>query len=226
GPSMSETKPEAEAQYVAAAGHQTRAGHPTEAVPVAEATPPTAGGRAPSATVRMAGPEDARSVARLHAESWPRDYRGAYADAYLDGDVVADRLAVWSARLADPAGTVTIAAEDGSDLVGFVHVVLDDDERWGSLVDNLHVVWHRKRSGIGRALLARAAAAVVERARTRRLYLWVQEPNVAAQRFYLALGGVRVERRPLEPPGGNPAWLVGSPHCFRMTWPDAARLAA
>ena len=43
---------------------------------------------------------DFPQVATLHAESWRRHYRGAYSDAYLDGDVVADRLEVWGERMA------------------------------------------------------------------------------------------------------------------------------
>lgn len=37
---------------------------------------------------------DAQAVARLHADSWRRYYRGAYSDAFLEGDVVQDRLSV------------------------------------------------------------------------------------------------------------------------------------
>ena len=112
---------------------------------------------------RAAGPDDAGSVARLHADSWRRHYRGTYADAYLDGDILTDRRAVWSARLAAAAGTATLPAtatllaEDDTGPVGFVHVVFDDDDRWGSLVDNLHVAPGRQRAGIGTGLLARAA---------------------------------------------------------------------
>jgi hypothetical protein len=32
-----------------------------------------------------------RRSQNLHADSWRRHYRGAYADAFLDGDVLADR---------------------------------------------------------------------------------------------------------------------------------------
>ncbi|MDG4789327.1 hypothetical protein O7626_25955 [Micromonospora sp. WMMD1102] len=63
-------------------------------------------------TFRAAVAGDAEGVAALHADSWRRHYRGAYTDAFLDGDVFADRLAVWSARLADPAPqAVTVLAE-------------------------------------------------------------------------------------------------------------------
>src|SRR5690348_9141775 len=78
---------------------------------------------------RVAGPTDATAVADLHADSWRRNYRGAFADAFLDGDVVAERRAHWATRFTGP-GTTTILAEDGGRLVGFVHVVFDDDPTW------------------------------------------------------------------------------------------------
>src|SRR5258708_16945646 len=90
---------------------------------------------------RLAGPGDAEAVAALHADSWRRHYRGAYSDAYLDGDVEGDRLAVWSERLRDRRTDYrTIVAEDAGRLVGFAHTVLDEDEAWGALLDNLHVL--------------------------------------------------------------------------------------
>src|SRR2546429_2531927 len=92
---------------------------------------------------RAATTVDADRVAALHAESWRRHYRGAYADAFLDGDVLADRRASWSRRLASPGpGRVTILAQSGgggSRLAGLVPGGLGDDARRGALVDNLHV---------------------------------------------------------------------------------------
>src|SRR5256885_1019940 len=113
---------------------------------------------------RAAHADDAEQVAALHAASWRRHYRGAYADSYLDGDILTDRRAVWSARLAEPAGRITVVADDGDGIAAFVHVVLDEDGHWGSLVDNLHVAHRHQRSGIGTALLARAGASILERA--------------------------------------------------------------
>src|SRR3954466_4329007 len=101
--------------------------------------------------LRLTGAEVAGQIALLHADSWRRHYRGAYADSFLDGDVVADRRSVWSARLATPANSHTVVAEDDDRLVGFIHVVFDQDPRWGSLVDNLHVVHDRHRAGVGTA---------------------------------------------------------------------------
>lgn len=166
---------------------------------------------------------DAEQVAALHADSWRRHYRGAFADAFLDGDVIADRRTVWSARFAAPGSSETVLAEEGGRLVGFVHVMFDDDPEWGSLVDNLHVVRDQHRSGIGRRLLGRAAAAIGERGASKAMYLWVLEQNISAQQFYRACGGAHVETAEVPPPGGDPARLNGSPRGLRMAWPDASR---
>lgn len=180
----------------------------------------------PSLRFRAAGADDAQSVAALHADSWRRHYRGAYSDAFLDGDVLKDRRSVWQTRLAAPGNHATTMAEDEAGaLLGFVHVVFDDDERWGSLVDNLHVTSDRKRSGIGTELMVRAAEAVAERARTTAMYLWVLEQNTAAQQFYAALGGAEVEKTGAEPPPAA-ARPGAAPQKFRIAWPDAATIIA
>lgn len=170
---------------------------------------------------RLAGPGDAPSVAALHADSWRRHYRGAYSDAFLDGDVSADRLTLWSDRLRVPdPGHRTILAEDNDGLVGFAHTVLDDDPTWGALLDNLHVIHRRKRRGVGARLLAATAQAVTEAATNPRLYLWVLEQNTDGQAFYQAQGGQCVGRRTVSPPGGVPGRLNGSPIALRYAWPD------
>lgn len=172
---------------------------------------------------RLAAPPDAEAVAALHADSWRRNYRGAYSDAFLDGELDADRLAVWGSRFSDPdAGTHTVIAEDAVGLVGFAHTVFDANPTWGALLDNLHVNHERKRRGVGSRLMALTARAVVER-RTG-LYLWVLEQNMSAQAFYAANGGNFVERAPASAPGGNPAWLNGSPFKLRCAWADPAAI--
>ncbi|WP_433726928.1 N-acetyltransferase family protein [Actinoplanes sp. CA-051413] len=165
--------------------------------------------------LRPAGPADAALIAELHAASWRRHYRGAFADFYLDGDVITERRAVWSSRLAAPGAGLTLLAEAGAELIGFIHIEADHDERWGSFIDNLHVRHDRQRSGVGRALMAAAAEAVEHRAR----YLWVLEQNVAAQGFYRALGGRCVEKAVVSPPGGVAGRLHGTPHKLRFVWP-------
>jgi ribosomal protein S18 acetylase RimI-like enzyme len=171
-------------------------------------------------TFRPAGPADAEAVAALHADSWRRHYRSAYSDEFLDGDVAADRLAVWTARLRNPdPRRCTILAEDGG-LLGFANTFFDDDPTWGALLDNLHVADGQKRLGIGSRLLALTAKALLERPEPTGLYLWVLEQNREAQAFYEACGGKCVERRPVEPPGGIASRLNGTPVKLRYVWPQ------
>lgn len=168
---------------------------------------------------RLATRSDAGAIAALHAESWRRNYRGAYSDAFLDGDVRAERLTVWTARLRVPdPRSQTILAEDGEGLVAFAHTVFEDDPCWGALVDNLHVAQGRKRRGIGSRLMGLTERAVLERGTG--FYLWVLEQNHDARAFYEARGGRCVERAPVPPPGGVASRLNGSPVGLRYAWTD------
>lgn len=126
---------------------------------------------------RDAMPVDAAAVAALHADSWRRHYRGAYADGYLDSR---------------------------DELAGFAHVILDADRDWGALLDNLHVAVAQQGRGIGATLMARAGEFVTRLRPESGLYLWVLEQNVAAQRFYEAIGG--------QPIGIRYVWL--EPGCL------------
>jgi ribosomal protein S18 acetylase RimI-like enzyme len=187
--------------------------------------PSRTGARAMHIEFRLAGAADADAVARLHADSWRRHYRGAYSDAFLDGDVLDDRLAEWASRLntADARSHTIVAL--APELVGFAHTVFDDDAAWGALLDNVHVAGGRQRTGIGARLLGLSAAAVAQRSPGSGLYLWVLEQNTAAQAFYAALGGACVGREAVGAPGGKPGRLVGSPAKLRYAWPRASLLA-
>jgi ribosomal protein S18 acetylase RimI-like enzyme len=163
---------------------------------------------------RQATKRDIESIAIVHAESWRRNYRGAYSDAFLDGPVFEDRRAVWTERLTQAnALHETIVAEQHGSIVGFVHTVLDDHPVWGALVDNLHVVPTVKRQGVGRQLMAQSAAAVLARGTNERLYLMVLQANTSAQAFYAAVGGECVGRETSEARGGGT--IVG----LRYVWP-------
>jgi predicted N-acetyltransferase YhbS len=113
--------------------------------------------------LRFAVAADVSAVGALHAESWRRHYRGAYSDHYLDGEVFADRLAVWTRQLGQPAVEHrTLVAQSEERIVGFAHTVLDDDAVYGALLDNLHVAYAWKGQGIGTELLAATASAVLD----------------------------------------------------------------
>ncbi|HEX4467053.1 MAG TPA: GNAT family N-acetyltransferase [Solirubrobacteraceae bacterium] len=174
---------------------------------------------------RVAGSADAPAVARLHAESWSRNYRGAYSDEYLDGDVFEDREQVWSERLRrlDPDHFTLLAEADG-ELVGFAATIFDENPDWGALVNNLHVSPAVSRRGIGRRLLGLTATALLERPMLTSMYLWVLEQNGPARAFYEACGGVLSGRSLVPAPGGVPARLHGTPAMVRYVWLDPAVL--
>jgi ribosomal protein S18 acetylase RimI-like enzyme len=164
---------------------------------------------------RDATPRDAEAVAALHARSWRESYRGEFSDAFLDGDLLGERLRVWRERLGHaPAGQLVQLAVDGPHLAGFVCAYGAHDPRWGSLVDNLHVARESKRRGIGAALMGHAGTWLGRHYPDFAAYLWVLESNTAARRFYESLGGRNAGVSTMETHGGA---VVRS---CRYTWPN------
>ncbi len=168
---------------------------------------------------RTATAADAEVVAGLHADSWRRTYRGMYSDEFLDGDLVGERLSVWTPRLDDPpANQYVCLAERNGRLAGFICGYADEDPTWGSLIDNLHVSIDFRRSGIATELMVRAAGWFAANAQSRAVYLWVIEQNTGARRFYETLGAVNAETVDLTLQSGNPG------RTCRYVWPDAVSL--
>lgn len=170
---------------------------------------------------RRTNAKDAGAIATLHAESWRVAYRGALRDEFLDGDVFTDRATQWGARLsAPPENQLVIVAEDDDGPAGFACAYGRDDERWGTLLDNLHVRRERQRHGTGARLLAEVAAWTLEHYPDAGLYLWVVEQNRDAQRFYRKLGAEDRGGDVWMPPGG------GSTPTRRYVWTNGESLGA
>ena|ERR1700733_10709261 len=169
---------------------------------------------------REATEDDAGAIAALHSDSWRRHYRGAFLDSYLDGDILPERLEVWTCRLSTPrSNQFTVCADLGGETMGFAHTIFGSDPKWGALLDNLHVRSDHKRRGIGTELLAQTARALVRTRPSEGLHLWVLDQNIAAQAFYDARGGMRVETTLRGPfPGGGTS--VG----HRYFWADPRHL--
>ena len=149
---------------------------------------------------------DATTIARIHATSWRSAYRGILPDEYLDDDIDADRLTYWRRRLSAPAerDVGVLALQDGAP-VGFGFAVRDDDEHWGSMLDNLHVLPEHKGHGLGRSLMRELVAQLAEAGTAAGLYLWVYEANAGACRFYERLGAVRLNAEVVDTAGGGRA---------------------
>lgn len=142
------------------------------------------------------------------------------SDKFLDGDVILNRLQVWRHRLSDDrADQFVCLAEDGQNLVGFICAYGNEDSKWGSYIDNMHVAHERKRKGIGTALMKEATDWLKTHYPQIGVYLWVMEVNGPARRFYECLGASNagtVDK--LDPAGGS------APNC-RYVWSDPTKLA-
>lgn len=168
---------------------------------------------------RLANEKDAVNIALLHTQSWQHHYRGIWSDAFLDGPVVENRLAVWQKRLLEsPENQLVLLAESAGQLVGFVCMYANENPQYGALLDNLHVSGALQGQGIGKELVRRAATWLYARDATAIFYLWVLKRNVAAQGFYDRLGGERVECVAVQNPDGS------FTDCYRYVWRDLQRL--
>lgn len=170
-------------------------------------------------TFRLAETKDAEPIALLHATSWRQNYRGMMPDEFLDGDVLANRTAVWRDRLGGARDNQFVyVAEQNSKLIGFVCAFGDKDPTWGSYIDNLHVAREFKGMGIGTALMKHVALWLQSSYPQAGVYLWVIEANVGARRFYEALGSINAGIQDQPDPGG------GSAPCCRYVWTNAKAL--
>jgi GNAT superfamily N-acetyltransferase len=170
-------------------------------------------------TIRTAEAADADVIAQLHARSWHTAYRGILRDEFLDGPLLADRLALWGARFAEVrrADQIVLVDEEAGEIQGFACAFLDADPDWGTLLDNLHVVPECKGKGLGRQLMAEVANQMLKLNRTR-LHLWAFEQNHAARRFYERLGGVITTSHAELAPDGREVNAV------RYCWSDLANV--
>lgn len=129
-------------------------------------------------SIRVAVVGDAAALADLHLDVWDDAYTGLVALSVLDGrraTPLAERVAIWEARLAAPA--TTWVAEDDGELVGFASA---GGGRDGSGQLELMALYVRARvygTGVGHALLR---AAIGDRS----AYLWVLVGNERAITFY------------------------------------------
>jgi N-acetylglutamate synthase-like GNAT family acetyltransferase len=114
--------------------------------------------------IKDACPDDYKAIAKLHADSWKKYYRGIYSDKFLDNDVYQNGWMCGMSGSALPAlnQQVIIALAEGN-IAGFACIYINDDPVFGTLLDNLHVTSSIQRSGIGTMLIKEAAKRSYEK---------------------------------------------------------------
>ncbi len=158
--------------------------------------------------IRAGRPEDLPAIAALHDASWQEVYRGLLPEDYL-GSGARDLLAHKWATMPEAA---LFVAESGGGLDGFIAVENGD----AAYVDALHVAAGARGTGLGRALLARAARQARDWG-CAGLWLTLLAGNDPADRFYRALGAVETWRGP------DPDFPVPV-EAIRLDWSDLSRL--
>jgi ribosomal protein S18 acetylase RimI-like enzyme len=179
-------------------------------------------------TIRSATEADAAAIAAIHAASWRDAYAGILSSDFLNGDIEGNRLDLWTRRFRDqpPSQLVDVALDSTGTVMAFACSYADFDDRWGSLVDNLHVLPRFRGRGVGERLLRSIVAQLEAESPERGLHLWVFEANVAGLRFYNRLGGRVVEKKASEIPaaGGKAVLRVHWAAPSEVLWTASLRL--
>ena len=135
--------------------------------------------------IRLAEPEDAMAVARVHVRSWQVAYRGLLPDEYLDQLRPEDRAERYDFASRDPLKPRTIVATEGGLIYGFATTApsRDPDLKDHGELFALYVEPEQWGRGIGVALVS-AARAHLFGSGFRDALLWVLAGNVRAEHFY------------------------------------------
>src|SRR5580698_5346351 len=135
--------------------------------------------------LRLAEPEDAIAVARVHVRSWQAAYRKLLPDDYLDQLRPEDRAQKYDFATLDPANPRTIVAADKGLINGFVSTApsRDPDLPGHGELCALYVDPVYGGRGVGVALVSAARANLLALG-FRNAFLWVLAGNVRAERFY------------------------------------------
>ena len=136
-------------------------------------------------SVRPAGVADALAIEAIRVRGWRAAYRHVFPPAELDALPVDETR--WRNRLEKPpAGWAVFVADEGETVTGFAALGPSRDERGVGELYAIYVDPSAWGSGVGRALIAEAEAALG--ARWDEATLWVLEDNPRARRFYERAG--------------------------------------
>jgi ribosomal protein S18 acetylase RimI-like enzyme len=142
-----------------------------------------------SIAIRPATLADVEGIARVHVQAWRESYTGLVPAEAFEQHSTERRLTQWRATLSDPDRSTLAYERDGA-LAGFIS---GGPIKWTGLstdseVASLYLLDAFKRRGNGRALFAQFMSVLADRGFTS-CGLWTLTSNLAARRFYEALGG-------------------------------------
>jgi L-amino acid N-acyltransferase YncA len=124
--------------------------------------------------IRLALPNDAAEIARVHVDSWRSSYRGLLADEFLDSLSEAGYTDRWRRVIGDGASRVLVV-EEADGIVGFAS---GGRERAGESgyegeLYAIYIVAGSQRKGLGRELVHTMATALREKG-LRDMIVWAR----------------------------------------------------
>ena len=141
-------------------------------------------------TYRIAEIEDFPTIAKLHALSWQKHYRGIYSDAYLDKTIFLERATEWQKRAKESSENRNIIlALEKEEIIGFSCTYLNYKNSGESLLDNIHVAAEHQGKGIGLKLMQESYDWAKGNAPSATFYLTVLKDNLKSKEFYYRFGG-------------------------------------
>ena len=171
--------------------------------------------------IREAQVADARAIAEIHVAVWRTTYRGIVPGDYLAALSVDDREQRWAAILAGDLGRTCafVAEDDGRRVVGFADggPRREGDPAYAGELYAIYILDDHQGQGIGRRLVSAVARRLSELGMPSML-IWALAVNPAC-RFYEALGGQLIERKPIEIGGATLEEVA-------YGWPDTRPLYA
>jgi GNAT superfamily N-acetyltransferase len=151
-------------------------------------------------TIRLATPEDAQGITRVHVRSWQSSYRGLLAQDFLDNIDTPERLAIWRKTLPQPElfGVYVAVAPGSGELVGFCAggKTRDGASQYPGELYAIYLLDEVKGQGVGRALFQACRQWLRERG-LMPMVLWVLKDNTRARSFYERMGGKLAGEQPI-----------------------------
>jgi ribosomal protein S18 acetylase RimI-like enzyme len=155
-----------------------------------------------SLTIRIAIPEDAAELGKMHVASWKETYAGILPDAMLSALSIEGRTAMWDPILREPEkadSTVVHLVEDGGSIVGFGSCGSQRSETlkvkgYDGEIGAIYVLRAFQRQGVGARLMSTMALDLMFRG-FNSASLWVLRENAVARAFYERFGGQVVDER-------------------------------
>ena len=138
---------------------------------------------------RVAQPEDASSIAKVHVDAWRTTYRGIVADEFLATLNYEDRTVRWAEIVARSDGDTFVVEAADAGIIGFSNCGPErsgDFDYTGELY-SIYLLDSFRGRGIGSVLFRAAAAALLESGHTD-LMVWVLQDN-PYRGFYEDWGG-------------------------------------